>query len=176
MPITRAKKEELVAEYKKHIAGSPAIVFTNFRGTKVSQLNSLRARMAGTDSHYAVVKNTLLRIALEESGRPAPETLLNGPNGVVFVGEDIGRSVTALKEWIRVEKIVEINGALLESSVLDATGADALSDLPTKEQALASVLGAINAPASTLVRMVNAPLASLARVINAHVEKQQEAA
>ena len=64
---------------------------------------------------------------------------------------------------------------MLESSVLNAQQAESLSDLPTKEQTLAMVLGTINAPASSLVRIINAPAASLARVINAYVEKRQEA-
>ena len=70
---------------------------------------------------------------------------------------------------------MEISGALLENSVLDAAQAESLSELPTKEQTLAKILGTINAPASTLVRIINAPGASLARVLNAYVEKQKEA-
>jgi large subunit ribosomal protein L10 len=101
--------------------------------------------------------------------------LLTGPNAVAFVGEDIGMGVTALMVWIKAEKIMEIQGALLGDSVLDATNAEALADLPTRDEQLAIVLGAINAPASALARILNAPSASLARVINAYVEKQQEA-
>jgi large subunit ribosomal protein L10 len=94
---------------------------------------------------------------------------------VAFIGEDIGKSVTALKDWIKEAKVIEISGALLESSVLNAEQAESLSDLPTKEQTLAKLLGTINAPASQLVRMINAPGSSLARVINAYVEKRKEA-
>ena len=70
---------------------------------------------------------------------------------------------------------MEISGALLESSVLNADQAESLSELPTKEQTLAKILGTINAPAGSLVRMINAPGASLARVLNAYVEKRTEA-
>jgi large subunit ribosomal protein L10 len=86
--------------------------------------------------------------------------------------EDIGRSVKSILDWIKAEKIGEVSGALLGNSVLDAKNAEALAELPSKEQVLAQVLGAINAPASSLARLLNAPSASLARVINAHVEKQ----
>jgi large subunit ribosomal protein L10 len=98
---------------------------------------------------------------------------LAGPNAVAFVGEDIGRSVKSLLDWMKVEKMGEVSGALLGNSVLDAKNAEALADLPTKEQLLAQVLGAINAPASSLARLLTAPSASLVRVINAHVEQQQ---
>ncbi|MCC6167918.1 MAG: 50S ribosomal protein L10 [Caldilineaceae bacterium] len=175
MAITREKKAELLSQYKEHIQGSSALVFTNFRGLSVPQLASLRAKLGENSTRYVVVKNSILGIALEESGLPAPDQLLAGPNAVAFIGEDIGRGVKGLLDWIKAEKVGEVSGAMLGASVLDAKGAEALADLPTKEQALAMVLGAINAPASSLARMLTAPGASLVRVINAHVEKQQGA-
>lgn len=176
MAITRAKKEQLVAEYKELIKNSSAMVFTNPQGTKVQQVRSLRSKLKSNNITYVVVKNTLFALALKELGHPAPEQLLAGANGVLFISEDIGRGVTALNEWIKAAKVVTIKGAILESSVVDAKGAEALSDLPTKEQVRAMLLGAISAPARSLVQIINAPGASLARVINAHAEPEKEAA
>ena len=175
LAITREKKEELVARYKEQVVKSPAIVFTRYQGASVAQVQALRAKLQEHGTTYMVVKNTLLGIALEQSGRVKPEELLAGANAVAFIGEDIGKSVTALKDWIRDAKIMEISGALLEASILNGEQAQSLSDLPTKEQTLAKILGTINAPASSLVRVISAPSASLVRVINAHVEKQKEA-
>lgn len=175
MAITRSKKVELIESYKEALSHSSAIVFTNYKGATVPQVNALRARLKETGGSYMVVKNTLFGLALTQLGRTAPESLLDGPNAVAFIGEDIGKGVTALKDWIRDARVMEITGAVLESAVLDSTQAAALSDLPTKEQTLAMILGTINAPASNLVRMISAPQASLVRVINAYVEKQNEA-
>ena len=176
MAINRQKKEELVAQYKELIKNSSALVFTNYKGTKVSQLRALRVKLKDTNTTYVVVKNTLLGIALKESGRNAPEQLLTGSNGVAFLGEDIGKSVTALNEWIKSAKIMEVSGALLENSALDGKSAESLATLPNKDQVRALLLGAISAPARTLVQMINAPGSSLARVINAHADEQKEAA
>lgn len=176
MAISRQKKEELVAQYKELIAGSSALVFTNYKGTKVGQVRSLRVKLKDTNTTYVVVKNTLLGIALKESGRVVPEALLNGTNGVAFLGEDIGKSVSALNDWIKSAKIVEVTGALLETSVIVGNSAAALSDLPTKDQVRAQLLGVISGPARSLVQIINAPGASLARVINAHADEQKEAA
>jgi large subunit ribosomal protein L10 len=176
LAISRQKKEELVAQYKELIANSSALVFTNYQGITVSQIRSLRSRLKESNSTYTVVKNTLLALALQESDRVTPDALLKGANAVVFCGEDIAKSVTALKGWIKEAKAVEITGALLESSVLDGKSAEMLSDLPTKDQTRAMLLGVLSAPARQLVQIVNAPGSSLARVMNAHVEKQQEAA
>ncbi|MBK8049444.1 MAG: 50S ribosomal protein L10 [Anaerolineales bacterium] len=176
MAINREKKKELVAQYKELIANSSALVFTNYKGTKVSQLRSLRVKLNDTNTQYVVVKNTLLGIALKESNRVVPENLLTGTNGVAFLGEDIGKSMTALNDWIKSAKVLEVTGALLETSVIEGKGAAALADLPTKEQVRAQLLGVISGPARSLVQIINAPGASLARVINAHADAQKEAA
>ena len=176
MAINRKKKEELVATYTELLKKSPALVFTNYKGSNVATARSLRAKLKDTGTTYVVVKNTLLGLALKQLGRTVPEHLLVGSNAVVFCGEDVGKSVTGLNEWLMTNKTIEVTGALLETTILDAAGAATLSDLPTKEQMRAMLLGVISAPARQLVQIVNAPGASLARVINAHVDAAQEAA
>lgn len=178
MAISREKKEELVSLYSEHLENATAAVFTDFRGSTVSQINGLRAKLKEADTPYMVVKNRLMRIALQRSGMNAElDALLDGPNAVAFVGEDIGKGVTALKDALRgLEDIVEIKGGILDQSVLDAAGAQALSELPTHEEMLAKLLATIAAPATQLVRVVNEPGASLARVLHAHADEKAEAA
>lgn len=187
MAISRQKKEELVERYKEQIDKSPAIVLTNYQGITVPQINSLRTVLNSSDTTYMIIKNRLLQIALEQVGREIDEETLKGPNGVAFVGEDIGKGVTALKGWIKDEgDVVEIIGAILESQVLSAEEAEALSDLPTREEVLATVLGALTAPPaklvrtlnelpSSLTRVINAPFADLTRVINARAQQMESA-
>ena len=174
MAIKREKKVELLETYRGQLKKSSALVFTNYRGLSVGKLASMRAKLSSNGTSLMVVKNSLLGIALREAGMPEPDSLLAGPNAVAFIGEDIGRSVTGLLDWIKAEKVGEVTGAILGNSVLDAKGAEQLAGLPTKEQTLSMVLGAINAPASALARIISAPSASLVRVINAHVEAQQK--
>jgi large subunit ribosomal protein L10 len=176
LAIKRERKVELLDIYRNQVKQSTALIFTNYRGLSVANLRSLRVKLSETNNGFMVVKNSLLGIALKESDLPHPESLLSGPNAVVFVGEDIGRGVKSLLDWIKAEKIGEVSGALLGNSVLDAKSAEALADLPTKEQVLAQVLGAVNAPASSLARMLTAPTASLVRVINARAEQQNSEA
>lgn len=178
MAITREKKEELIQKYKQHIDDSSGMIFTDYRGISVAQIQELRSKLGGSDASYVVVKNRLFKRALEESGQEQPEEFLDGPNAIVFLSEDLGQGVTALKDWMKDDgsEIVEIKGGLLDSSVLDAKGAEALADLPTKEQTLAMILGVLSAPSGDLVRIVNAPASSLARVLNARAEQLKEAA
>jgi large subunit ribosomal protein L10 len=178
LAITREKKEELVRVYKEQIEKSSALVFIDYRGSSVAQTHSLRDRLRDSGTTYMVTKNTLLNIALNESGRTlASNDLMDGPSAVAFIGEDIGRGVTALNAWIRENggELVKIKGAVLENNVLDSSKASALADLPTREEMLAKLLGTIIAPASKLVRVINEPGASLARVLGARAEQQEAA-
>ncbi len=178
MAISREKKEELVALYSEHLESASAVVFTDYRGSTVQQINGLRAQLKEANTGYMVVKNRLMRLALERYGVTAGlDGLLDGPNAVAFIGEDIGRGVTALKDSLReLQEIIEIKGGILEQSVLDAAAAAALSELPTREEMLATLLATIIAPATQLVRVVNEPGASMARVLKAHADAQAEAA
>ncbi|MFN2202687.1 MAG: 50S ribosomal protein L10 [Caldilineaceae bacterium] len=176
MAITREKKEELLEQYKEQLEGASAVVFTDYRGISVSQIQGLRTKLKEAGATYMVVKNSILGLALDQLERERPETLLIGPKAVAFLGEDIGKGVTALKDWMRAEDKGSIEGGILETSILDAAGAAALADLPSKEDTLAMILGAISAPSGQLARTINAPASSLVRVLSAYVDKQQEAA
>ncbi len=178
MAITRQKKEEMVARYRELLEQSTALVFTEYRGVTVGQINQLRNQLKESGTTYMVVKNRLLKLALEQAGRELElDGLLTGPNAVAFLGEDIGKGVKVLKEWIKQNgEVVTIKGAILENEVLDAKRAESLADLPTREEMLATLLATILAPASQLVRVINEPAASLARVIKARADQAQEAA
>lgn len=167
MAISRAKKEELVEEYKSQIADAPAMIFTDYRGISVSKIQDLRAKLSNTGAKYVVIKNKLFSLALEAEDRPKPVELLDGPNAIVFLGEDISNGAKVLQDWIKDDDIVEVKGGILETSILDAKGVDSLSDLPTKEQTQAMLLGALTGPANGLVRVINAPITDVVNMVNA---------
>jgi len=123
LAIKRERKVELLDIYRAQVKKSSALVFTNYRGFSVAKLQSLRVKMGETNTGFMVVKNTLLGLALKEAGLPNPDSLLSGTNAVAFVGEDIGTTVKSLLDWIKVEKMGEVSGALLGNSVLDAKNA-----------------------------------------------------
>lgn len=185
MAISRQKKEELVETYKGHLEDAPAMIFTDYRGISVSKIQDLRTKLDSAGAKYVVIKNSLFSLALEAQERPIPTELLDGPNAIVFLGDDISNGTKALKDWVKADDIIEIKGGILETSILDIKGVEALSDLPTKEQTQAMLLGALVGPSSGLVRVINAPItdvvniinapgSSLARVLSARVTQLQE--
>lgn len=172
MPLTREKKEQMVAEYVRLFSNSQALVMVDYRGLPMKVINKLRADIRPAGSKFMVVKNTLARIALQQAGLAVPQDLLKGTTAITVCGPDVAATVKALKAVAQETKVLQIKGAVLGRSVLDAAGAEALADLPPREVLLAQVVGAIQAPLSGLVTVLSAPMRGLVTVLKAYADKK----
>ncbi len=167
LAISREKKEQYVASYIEQLTKSQAIVLTDYRGTTVQQIQRLRGQMREHNTSVQVIKNSLMGIALEQAGLPTPQDYLTGPTAVVFLPEDIATAAKALFDSIKDLENIKVKGAILDGQILDAEGARKLRDLPSKTDVLAQLLGAIQGPASELVRTLEAPASELYRTLQA---------
>jgi len=172
LPLTREKKEQMVAEYVRLFSNSQALVVVDYRGLPMKVINKLRADIRPAGSKFMVVKNTLARIALQQAGLAVPQDLLKGTTAITVCGPDVAATVKALKAVAQDTKVLQIKGAILGRSVLDAAGAEALADLPPREVLLAQVVGAIQAPLSGLVTVLSAPMRGLVTVLKAYADKK----
>lgn len=172
MPLTREKKEQMVAEYVRLFSNSQALVIVDYRGLPMKVINKLRADIRPAGSKFMVVKNTLARIALQQAGLAVPQDLLKGTTAITVCGPDVAATVKALKAVAQDTKVLQIKGAILGHSVLDAAGAEALADLPPREVLLAQVVGAVQAPLSGLVTVLSAPMRGLVTVLKAYADKK----
>ncbi len=172
MPLTRERKEQMVAEYVRLFSNSQALVVVDYRGLPMSVINKLRADIRPAGSKFMVVKNTLARLALQQAGLVVPQDLLKGTTAITVCGPDVAATVKALKAVAQETKVLQIKGAILGRSVLDAAGAEALADLPPREVLLAQVVGAIQAPLSGLVTVLSAPMRGLVTVLKAYADKK----
>jgi large subunit ribosomal protein L10 len=172
LPLTREKKEQMVAEYVRLFSNSQALVVVDYRGLPMKVINKLRADIRPAGSKFMVVKNTLARIALQQAGLAVPQDLLKGTTAITVCGPDVAATVKALKAIAQDTKVLQIKGAILGRSVLDAAGAEALADLPPREVLLAQVVGAIQAPLSGLVTVLSAPMRGLVTVLKAYADKK----
>ncbi|MGQ9459140.1 MAG: 50S ribosomal protein L10 [Anaerolineae bacterium] len=175
MPLTREQKEERLHEYAGALERAAGVVFTDYRGLQVKDLEGLRRQLREANASYEVIKNTLFRLALERAGKPAPQWLLQGPLGAAFAEDPVAAS-KVLTKFARDTKILQIRGALLGDRFVDAAGVETLSQLPSREELLAQVVGALQAPISGLVNVLAGPLRGLMNVLNARAEQLKGAA
>ena len=176
MAITREKKEAIVAEYSEKIRRSQALIITEYRGLTVKQFEALRRELRGCDSEMMVSKNTLLARALIDAGMPAPESLLSGPTAVTFCFNELAAPAKTLSKWAKDTKILVLRGGMVGASVFDQAGAEALSQLPGRNQLRAQVVGVLQAPISGLVNVLAGPVRGFLTVLNARMSQLEQAA
>src|SRR4051812_6291247 len=138
--MARPDKAAAVAELTEHFRGSSAAVLTEYRGLTVAQLKELR-RSLGEGATYAVVKNTLTKIAAREAGVQGLEDLLNGPSAIAFVKGDPVDAAKGLRNFTRANPLLVIKGGVLEGKPLTAAEINRLADLESREVLLARAAG-----------------------------------
>jgi large subunit ribosomal protein L10 len=121
-----------------------------------------------------VVKNTLLRRALQGSNLPDIETYLHGQSAVVLGESDVSAAAKVLKNFSAEFQKPKIKIGILDKAVLNVEDIMALADLPSKDVLQSKLLGLLLAPASTLVRLINTPASQVAQVLKAYSEKGEQ--
>jgi len=172
----RPEKNLIIDEIKSRVDRTPYVLLTDYTGMAVEQFNELRNRLSGAHAEYRVVKNTLLRRALQNSNLPDLETYLHGQSAVVLGDNDVSAAAKVLKNFTSEFQKPKLKIGILDKAVLDVGQILALADLPSKEVLQAKLLGLLLAPASQLVRLINTPASQVAQVLKAHSEKGEKAA
>ena len=176
MAISKDKKKELVAGYVARLAQSQAVILAEYQGMTVAAATALRVKLREVGGSFHIVKNTLFRAVLEQAGVPDPGEMLKGPVAVCYCGSDVAAVAKALNDSARENESLRIRGGIVGTSLVDAAGAKALADLPPREVLLAQLVGAVQAPMSSLAGLIAAPLRDLAYVLQARSEQGQQAA
>jgi large subunit ribosomal protein L10 len=164
--MARPDKAAAVAELAEQFRGSNAAVLTEYRGLTVAQLKELRRTLGGNAS-YAVVKNTLTKIAAREAGVAGLDDLLAGPSAIAFVTGDPVEAAKGLRDFAKAHPLLVIKGGVLDGKPLDVEGIRKLADLESREVLLARLAGALQASLQNAVSLFAAPLSQAARVIDA---------
>ena len=172
----RPEKNLIISEIKSRVDSAPYVLLTDYTGMQVPQFNELRNRLTGANAEFRVVKNNLLRRALQGSNLPDLETYLHGQSAVVLGDNDISAAAKVLKTFAAEFKKPLLKVGILDRAVLNVDEIIALADLPSKPVLQAKLLGLLMAPASTLVRLINTPASQLAQVLKAHSEKEEKIA
>ena len=169
-----AKKVE-VAAIADRFNRAKGAVFVDYRGLTVEEVTGLRNEYRASGIEYVVLKNTLIKRAVDGLGITGLDDYLHGPTAVAFGYDDPVVPAKITTEFIKKIKKTEVKCGVLENVVLDKAGVEALANLPSKEVLLAKMLGSMNAPITGFVMVLSATLKSLLYTLNAVAEKKQEA-
>jgi large subunit ribosomal protein L10 len=170
-----AQKEAAVQELRDRLAGSSNLFLTDYAGLTVEEITKLRGELRKDGSTYAVVKNTLFKIAAGDEIAKQLEQFLAGPTGVVFAGSDPVAPAKAIKQFADDTKKLNIKAAYIDGKFADVKQIEMLASLPPKNELLAKLVGTIANPLRGLVTVLSGNQSGLVRVLNA-IREQREAA
>jgi large subunit ribosomal protein L10 len=170
-----ARKEASVQELRDRLAQSQNLFLTDFAGLTVEEITKLRGELRKDGSTYAVVKNTLFKIAAGEDISKQLDEYLAGPTGIVFAGADPVAPAKALKQFSDDAKKLSVKAAYIDGKLVDAKQVAVLASLPPKIELLAKLVGTLANPMRGLVTVLSGNQSGLVRVLNA-IREQKDAA
>ena len=171
--MARAEKQAAVAEIVESFNGAAGAVLTEYRGLTVKQLQDLR-RSLGENANYAVVKNTLTKIAATEAGVEGFDELLVGPTAIAFINGDVVEAAKGLRDFAKANPALVIKGGYLDGKTMSPAEIAKLADLESREVLLGKIAGGMLASLSQAVYLLNAPIAQVARLAGALQAKAEQ--
>jgi large subunit ribosomal protein L10 len=173
--MARADKAAAVAELTEEFQSSNGAVLTEYRGLTVAQLGQLR-RNLGDNARFAVVKNTLTKLAVRDAGvDEGLSELLQGPSAIAFVKGDVVEAAKGLRDFAKAHPLLIIKGGVIDGKPMTPDEISKIADLESREVLLAKLAGAMKASMANTASLLNALPTQLAQLAEALRVKREEA-
>ncbi len=169
MAFTKEHKGNMLADYQQWLRQSQAIFVLEYNHMAMKDVDGLRAKVREAGGRAHVVKNTLMEIALKETGYGEHQVV--GKSLYCFAGTDAAALAKALTDATKNSEIFKVKGGFLGTQAIKPAQVKALADLPALPVMRAILLGTINAPASKVVRTLAEPARQVAAVVKSYSEK-----
>jgi len=176
LAISKARKEELVAQYKELIEKSSAIFVASYGGMTVKEMEALRAKVREADGVFYVTKNTLLELALRETNTAVPADLLNGPMATGFAFGEPPMFAKVLAEFAKGKDNLTVKGGILDNATLTAEQVDFLAKLPSLDELRGQIIGLISVPAQNVAATIANGVRQIINVVDAYAKSEESAA
>lgn len=173
MNRTKAQKQEMVTTLAEQVGKSQTIYVTDFTGLNVAHITDLRRRLRAVGGvEYVVVKNTLVRRALTAQQLKDLESFLAGPTALVLAGADPVGAAKVLTDFAKEFEKPSIKVGLVEGKQVTQAQVKSLAALPSKQQLLAQLGGALQAPMAGFLGVLNGLLYQVVGALEALKEQR----
>lgn len=165
--MKKNEKTEIINETKKLIEESNAVYVADYSGINVADITELRNQFRKEGIKYKVIKNTLFKRAIIETGKyPKLADSFVGMAGFAFATKDPTAPAKIIKKYSDSSKKFSLKACYIETEYFSGDQLDALANLPTKSEIVAGILSSLNAPASGIVGSINAVIRDLISVVD----------
>ena len=161
------QKEHVDAAVSKALENSQAAFVVHYQGCTCADLTDMRGKLRENGADFQVVKNTLLKRAVEGTDAAGLSALFEGPTAVIWAKDGVVDPAKIITDFAKDKETFAVRGGVVDGEIVDENGVEALAKLPSKAELQAKLLALFNAPAVQLLRMLNAPASSLVRLLAA---------
>ncbi len=148
-------KKPIVEEISANIKDAQSVVIVDHRGLTVAEDTELRKQLREAGVTYKVYKNTMMNFAFKGTDCEGLAPYLEGPSAIAISKDDATAPARVLCKFAKTAKALEIKGGVVEGSVYDSKGIEAISNVPSREELLGKLLGSIQSPITNLARVLN---------------------
>lgn len=148
-------KKPIVEEISANIKDAQSVVIVDHRGLTVAEDTELRKQLREAGITYKVYKNTMMNFAFKGTDCEGLTEYLEGPSAIAISKDDATAPARILCNFAKKAKALEIKGGVVEGSVYDSKGIEAISNVPSREELLGKLLGSIQSPITNLARVLN---------------------
>ncbi len=167
MPLKLADKQAIVAEVAEIAANAQSAIVSEYRGMTVAEMTALRVKAREADVSVRVVRNTLARRAMADTGYACLQETLIGPVVLAFSKDEPGAAARVLKDFAKTNKKLVVKGIALNGKLLAASDLDKLAKMPTYDEAISQLMSVMQGPITKFVRTLAEPHAKLVRTVAA---------
>lgn len=167
MALNLDDKKAIVAEVAEVAKQATSLVAAEYAGLTVAQLTELRKKARSAGVYMRVARNTLVRRALEGTAFACMQPALVGPIILAFSKEEPSAAARLIKEFIKFNEKLAVKALSVDGVLLPAQDLNKLASLPTRNEAIAQLMGVMRAPIEQFVRTLAAPQSKLVRTLAA---------
>jgi large subunit ribosomal protein L10 len=165
--MNKNEKDEIVSSVKEMIDNSTAVYLTDYSGITVSDISNIRNEFRKEGVKYKVIKNTLFKRALDESGKYSQlADHLVGMTGYAFASDNPVAPAKIIKKYFDNSQKLALKACYIETQYYDGSKLNELATLPSKGEIIAGILGSLQSPASGIVGAINAVFRDLVSVVD----------
>jgi large subunit ribosomal protein L10 len=171
----RPEKSQLASFVTDIIKDSSFLYFVSYKGLDVMQFSGLRVQIADAGSGCHVIKNTILKLGLNNAKIDIPNGFkFTGDTAIIFGDGDPGATAKVISNFSKKVDLLSFKASVIDGVLLSSTETEAFADLPSKEVLQAQLIGVLQAPMRNLAGVLNAKVASILYVLKSYLDKKEK--
>ena len=170
--MPNAKNIKKVDELTEKLERAKGVYLTEYIGLNVQDITDLRREFYENDVEYLVTKNTLLKIAANNSNLNDLDSVLNGSTAVAFSYEDPTSPARVIKKFTKDNELPKVKGIVIDGELIDGSEFNRIANLPTKEESIAKFAALLQSPLLKLIWALKSPMSDMTNMLNNLKEKE----